>query len=359
MKALIVLAMLLSANANIFFLKDNEATCPKWTCNTGREDICLVAVGTKTDGRTITTNPCNIGKACQFNPEIILTDSDITETCSLLHNSIPGEKAYPGETCTKDDDCLKIIYWDPTTKTYAPKQMCADYLCVGNKVSDNCRSHVSCTVGNYCTGNTMTEGQCEPQLADSSQCVDDYACQNASVCFHSKCTAPSTQEVGTQLENPGQSRICKSEYTTSDNICAYMIYDSSKHSKISKGLVKCGFDSTCNYVEVISPDGKITRNLTKKCSCPANGDGQGYCPLAINDLANFNIINSLSTGLQTRFNNGLHTLNRGKFGPKTPEYASDNCFLYYNLSLSLQFYKSQQCATNVLSFDVSKCTLLS
>lgn len=360
MKTLIVLAMILcAANADIVFLNDAAATCPKWTCNTAPGDNCLVANGTKTAGRTITTNPCNTGKVCQFNPLDPLSDANVTEACGTAPTPKPASPAYPGEACTKDADCLQISYWDPTAKTYAPKQTCTSNLCVGNKATENCKAHSSCTVGNYCTGNATTEGACAAQLADGAACVDDYGCQNASICFNSKCTGPTTQEVGTQLQNQGQALICKTGYATQKNVCAQLIYDSSKHSTVSSGLVQCVYDSTCNYLDVTSADGKTTASVTQKCSCPANGDGQGYCPRAMSDSGNTSLVNSLTTGMLTRYNNGLHSLSRGRFGPKTAESASDNCILYYAGTISMQLYKSQQCVTNVLGFDASKCTLSS
>lgn len=352
-KNILIIAMICYAvHSDIVFLNEATAKCPKWTCGTTAGDNCLVGKGKKTDGRTVTVNPCNTGKVCDYKDGDALLDTDVTETCKAPTTPV-AIPALPGEACTKNEDCQKISFWDGTN--YVDKQECKEKVCVGNKKDDSCKMTDSCLVGLYCAGNPQTAGKCAAQLDKDAACVANFDCLNHLLCFNSKCTDMLSQKVGTKVADKS---ACISG-DTENGVCKNVIYDAEKtpSANISSGLVKCDFGSKCNYKSVTSEDGKTATAFTQDCVCSSNGDGQGYCPLALQDDGNSKLSSSIKDAYLARFKNTkLHSYHRGFETADTASNATDRCLLYYSF---MNFYKSPTCATDVYGYDFSKCNLLS
>ena len=263
-------------------------TCPKFTCDTKKEN-CLYGINPLNEkGNDISVilnqNWCHEKEYCTIqnekevnkiiNASLIMENEYLEGMCKIFQENI-NIRRYPGEQCNFDVDCI------------LPNSTCNNGKCSGGGLNDDCNETFQCLVGLYCNKEL---GQCKEQKGEGQTCVEGWDCQNYLGCFKGRCIKFGLLKKGIKVSwdlapFPGEDKrnyLCYTgELEQSDglhgNFCVENDYDDnwvkSKGKNIDEdGFIECNFGEKCYYI-----NGK--NKFDRDCQCGYNKMGQGFCPL--------------------------------------------------------------------------------
>lgn len=131
-------------------------SCPKYECKPSNmifsKDTCLYSQGS--------TNYLSSCSAKEYCPLVTTKNSTCTTSPEPSDNPL-----YPGETCSKDLDCLS--------------DDCLNQVCVGKPENSTCEESSECDVGLYCSRDFI----CEAQKDELDYCHKDTDCKNNMGCY--------------------------------------------------------------------------------------------------------------------------------------------------------------------------------
>lgn len=361
MKAILVLAILcFSVNADLVFLNDDaKAKCPTFSCSTsaGTDGQCLSGKGKLVDGRKVELNQCEKeGFYCPVKPATdFFADTDATEKCAETPKPAVAEN-YPGEPCATEngDDCKSVFVYDTEKKDFVATKKCTAKVCVGAKKDENCKTDADCVVGHYCKAGEKVEDLhvCVAQLEKDAACTSTFQCKNTLICSDSKCVDAYSFDLGASVEKvdvSGQYLACANGSPV-ENKCAILAYKKDDKTTVENGLVKCDYQSKCNYEYLFKADGTDKKDATSQdCVCSLSSTGQGYCPMA-QDTDSYK---SYFTNQKTRLDNKRHTLARtlGDFDKQTDAKCA-------SFSVNVLFKDVDTCTKKVTGFSECNSSIL-
>ena len=216
---------------------------------------------------------CPENHICQYDFNKISINQNYNFKCEPIYNIENNNQIsnkYPGESCTKNDLCLKGNFNDAGE--------CVKGNCTGHNLNQKCISNTDCIVGLFCD----TEKKiCINQKKVNDDCKSSFECLNNLICVNNKCVEYYSMEIGESInevkEEINKNKLCKTGvYNEKTNKCDNFIsYYNIPNEKISNGFVKCDINNECLYS---SDNGKTIYN--KKCECGYNSEGNSFCPLS-------------------------------------------------------------------------------
>jgi len=164
---------------------------------------------------------------------------------------------------------------------------CDTKFCSGKKVTEDCKVHDDCVVGNWCDPKAK---KCAAIKAANAACESKYECSMDSVCFQKKCT--KLYSLAAQAVFDTKTDFPATELVSSDEMCSTLKSTSLKSGKtqcintdyykptglIKTDFIKCNFQADCLY-QYDDTETKAKGNITQTCGCGYSTSGQGYCPL--------------------------------------------------------------------------------
>lgn len=330
------------------FVKEEPATktCPVFSCDTIEKDKCAFATGKLSKGRKIKINKCTdkVKSICRYSPEDFIIDEDYTASCVEIGKAA---LSYPGETCVKKEDCLKVTTYDAEGKA-VETQSCDNGVCKGANIGDQCLENESCVAGSYCNETDPVKKVCAAQLKEGT-CNSSYECLNDYICYNEKCVKAFSIKIGEEIDTLDIiENACESGYSDNGK-CVGMIY-SKDFTPDSKGLVKCDFGSKCKYdIYEDSTTKKVTKTIDDvDCVCGYNKDGQGYCPYSYNDKSTETLRKEQLSVKLDNLDNKHHTLNR-----ELAKTGAKQSVLCANYKVNPQYVNAVECAEEV--FGLGEC----
>jgi hypothetical protein len=325
--------------------------CPKFNCSTKPvKDVIMCAHSNGYDQKdkyTVKVTACEENRTCAYNPENFFISSGYMSMCVEKDAPITKDYAYPGEACTKGENCKEVIIAGVPTRTCVMEG--GGLKCKGNAIKEVCLTDKDCNVGSYCAKVEGAESlTCAALKGLDYKCTKTTECDNKFICFSEKCTTPFSLVLGTSLtgkvENKFRDYLCASAFIF-EGTCAEKRYDQVKN--VSKnGLVSCGFGDSCYYNIIVSADGNSSLPHAEDCVCTytENTDNtNGYCPYSLseNDAQKNRKSKILNEKLSTFNNPNQHTLNRLNF----PVSDSQKCLSVYE---NVAYEGSSDCIFQVL-----------
>lgn len=265
-------ASILLVSISLIFCNISANQCPKYKCSGSSQTTCAASDTADNSIVYINEKTCVIGtQYCAFSTASLYTGGSVTGSCTGNTEAVAtvAAKAYPGEACTVDGDCL----YGQTLNV----GKCVNKVCEGYGEGVVSGSTVQCNAGLY---RDPTTGKCVKQLAKGTACTLSEQCQNAYVCYNNSCieyfsltgTNYSTSKANDLWASAGY--VCENqEANNAGTSCAKTDYTSDLVAKANTdGYVTCNLGTTCTYNNGFD-------NTNQACVCGFNEDGQGYCPL--------------------------------------------------------------------------------
>lgn len=377
MKSILVFILAIAAaNISANFLS-NYYSCPKFVSRReemGKSQVCASVRGELEAVRTNTVYPCRKGLECFTDYySLVQSQGDYDYRCKSKETPvIQTHYAYPGEACSKDNDCKGIPFYDENDVLFPNKEgMCRNNVCVGSLEGKKCPDMSSCNLRFYCdvsnSPSQATPGICKPLKKKNERgCKNSSECENGLICLtfnegetkYNKCSEFRSLELGTKVETADyfeyyiKPLACKSGYAYNGDTCAEVKYDSDP-IKIVNGKVECEIvRTTCWYT--IHFGTEYTEKQPSSCMCQysANG-GTGYCPFSKHDPGTIEIFNAIvNIKIENYSRPGVHPVNRHPYF--NPDYAKDHhCLFIYE---DITYYDNV--ATMKKIFETEGCTAI-
>lgn len=254
--------------------REGKFQCPLFKCNGKMPDkeACAYTENPFDEyGRNVTVyfkDVCSNDEYCNFKPDRVFRNWTSTHYCQKYQYGHIERKKYPGERCTKHEDCDKGIYSDVG--------FCIDGYCSGRDNNENCSKHSDCLAGHFCNGL-----RCEKQIGEKGFCIDMFHCQNHLSCNNNTCIPLYSLKNGTYLGDKFRNPLL-CENGIIDEVtgqCATLWYKNSTPDKY--GFVECKAGDNCYYTTGFYT-GSDNTTIKMKCECGYNENGKAYCPLAHN-----------------------------------------------------------------------------
>jgi hypothetical protein len=249
--------------------------CPRFTSSLSPgEGTCATLTKGENSNEIILSDACGPQQYCYIPApqSITLTESDDNMSFTCLNNDAPLNKyRYPGERCTKNEDCINV--GDGTGS-------CDKEACTGAKADEKCIDHSSCIKGLYCDKKNKKEKKCVGQKDEGSRCDFSVECKNKYLCYNGTCRlTPFTLKSGTPINkaDPFAMYMCESEFIDPSNgQCSKYLQE-----KISDGRsVECKAGEDCVYTYEVSGN-----ELKLPCECGYNSSRKGYCRKGHNNIS--------------------------------------------------------------------------
>ena len=280
-----------------------KGVCAKFKCEPLQEYCAVSSLegGLKVSINSICTKDkefCDIGG--DDPNEIFYSHQVVKAKCKAI-STVLESKRYPGEECSKNEDCIDIDEIRVTDK-------CVNNICVGKKQDQRCKSTEACLAGYYCDSKT---NRCAKQKEEYDTCKSSYECQNGLLCYKKQCRdVYFSLPVGTVVEQEDVNSDYYCEYGINVNgVCAKLNLKSNDEAEPQA----CGTHNVCEYNYEPASLGKVTL----PCECGYNTDGLSYCPLSHNYKDQ--VWHKYFTLLKLKYNNECHT------------YSRFNCYQNYEL----------------------------
>lgn len=163
--------------------KELESEIPKcsvYKCSDKEKSRAQSTYKSPSDIKVTLSDICDDTTYCSVGgrpSDVFYQNKDVTGKCEgkTVYNSI----RYPGEECTKDEDCTKSIYPDDKVLGKCNNNKCSGYI-----ENEQCKSTEMCLAGYYCD---TTNNKCEAQSDLNKACKSTYDCKNNLLCSEGKC----------------------------------------------------------------------------------------------------------------------------------------------------------------------------
>jgi hypothetical protein len=265
MRAMLVLYSIITC------VKTGE-NCARWNCGSVLKGTCAHSEIIAGEPNVVVDSICD-KKSKKYCDLVMSSDEDgypsvnysvYREPKADYHCQNMKEKEfirrYPGEDCTKDEDCNYI-------------QNCTNKKCVGFGVGERTNESYTCVAGTYFDEEL---GTCQYQKGLNEKCSSVWECQNKYSCYNHMCieyaSIPENTIVDDKLTDDDYSDVlCYTLWTDSTGKCSKWDYADSDNVD-SDGFKLCDKNESCRYTN---------SRESMKCVCGINSAGQGYCPRPI------------------------------------------------------------------------------
>lgn len=354
-------------------LKDDvTAKCGTFTCSSDQEKDkkCVQATGDNAKGtRAIAMNSCFANSTCNTAFSPFSGSTEVTKSCVVTPDPVAVKDRFPGEPCDKVHTCMDVPkkQEDGTFKTVVNACNAESNKCDGpTEKTQNCQSDITCAAGDYCKKGETAIGDCTAQVVNEGVCKVSTDCINTHVCYKLKCVQSFSLALGTVFKSADVTPssdvnfMCLTGMNEADpndatqKICVGQMYNAEKHTDVSNGLVKCAYGSQCSYNTYSDAEKtKKGTTTTQGCKCLPTKDGQGYCPLAVDNSDN--VSNAKNT-----LNNDRHTLARkgGKIGMNTKCMEMDSKLFGLMEKCVLDVFGYGECSTNYVKMAFGLLAIL-
>ena len=315
-----------------------QGNCAKYKCNNNLDkNLCVKTTYESQFNITIDLKKCNNNKnKCDINGEpnyIFYQEKNYEATCEKNIYSL----RFPGEECYNTSQC---VY----------ESICVEGKCSGIKKGKKCDYNYQCLAGLYCD---INEGICKEQKNKDDMCNNSYECKNYLLCFEGKCLDKlfELKEYEKPPENEkNREKYCKYGILDKNGeFCGKIIDIKNNNNNKDGNYNKCERENQCSY---------LLNNIEYKIDCPCgyNSEGVGYCP-QFHDYFK-NDWKKYFKYLKKQYSNNCHTLNRYSCYLENKENLNEYKKLKNKLIYGHLFYKSVECAIDVLNFNLIKINYL-
>lgn len=313
----------------------DDLYCPKASCQhrASKEEGCIEASKPK-DSKVniITLKRCYRKDRCQYNiDDVFKTDYTFPDDkpvkigiCERKEKRRAGS-VFPGESCTSSEECRKGDF----------PSVCANNLCTGLSLDQDCKNDDSCLVGHYCDDNG-TKKTCKAQKKINEKCVVSTECENHLACDGNKCVELFSVKAETSVGSDFNANACQSGYTQ-NSICIEL----KNKVKTDNGVQYCKTPGQreCSYTY---KERDVDQEKLLNCMCSFSGDG-GICPFS-NDTQNMERISKWRQIMKA--GSKCHTLNRHS----CEDYDKTSDWIDAKSQANPQLFGSDsECAPNVVS----------
>lgn len=168
---------------------------------------------------------------------------------------------YPGEYCTKHDNC-----------SYSK---CTNNKCMGKDNKKECRDDYECDAGLRCDTDAVIP-TCVNLIEDEkTKCNDDYECQFNRVCNKNICVLQGSLDVGAEANN---NLACKTLFKHKDKCAEGPKLDRGNNNGTKEEPIKCPDNGKCFYYI------NATENITTDCVCARGVSPEKICPPGVGDF---------------------------------------------------------------------------
>ena len=312
--------------------------CAKYKCNNNLDNnLCIKTTFESQLNITVDLKKCNNNKKCDINGDpnyLFYQEKNYEASCEKYINSL----RYPGEECLYTSQCVS-------------ESICVEGKCSGISKGKNCNYNYQCLAGLYCDNK---EKICKEQKNEKDNCGNSYECKNNLLCFDGKCLDKLFEL--NELEKPPENEENREKYCKygildkNGEFCGKIIDIKNNDNNNEDGEYKeCERETKCSYL-LNSEEYHI------ECPCGYNSEGVGYCPQFHDHFEND--WDKYFKYLKKQYSNNCHTLNRYSCYLEKNDNLNDYKKLKNKLIYGHLFYKSVECAIDVLNFNLIKINYL-
>lgn len=245
--------------------------CAKYSCIEKKESCAQSKI---IEGKIeVTLSPiCKENEKCDVGGDpntIFYEGKEITGECKP---SIIGGTRYPGEDCSKDEDCFNT----PENPGFSKCDI-STQKCTGISIYEKCSATENCLAGLYCS---TVSHRCEPQKSEYQECISSFECENKLLCYQNKCQDILYKlPIGTDINDKETEKgiplelFCEYGQIVTGH-CTAFGYENPEYNE-KEAIVECFRGDLCRYNYYPLYLG----TMSLPCGCGYNEIGKGYCPI--------------------------------------------------------------------------------
>ena len=296
--------------------------CPKFVCSDSSSVSSTQCIGE--DSNIYYLSPCQDLKNSYCPPQFILQNITCTTPPSTLNT------AFPGESCTFNQDCL-----------YGT---CNNNQCYGQDYGGDCTNHGECNPGLRCDPGLF---KCNILMDSTSPgCVSDFDCLPNMGCDAGYCVNYYSVPNGQWVNNctNSLSSMCESGQ------CLYGLCISPLRSALQLPML-CSSQFQCVSKDLKQDGIEVYTN----CTCGYGTKGNSYCRLFPGDRPYQKMLEARKEWIQTNISENCNTLRRWKKECILSHGSSSFAVLYEYLTMAAMNYpllqEAESCVIQIVYSD--------